>query len=109
VTDDHPVFRALFEHASAKPGAVLDHPWGDTVFKVGGKIFVYLGGNAVTVKPFPEELDLLLGRPGVVRSKYIGRYGWVTMQIEDDEGLELAKSLIDDTYGQIAAKTRTRR
>jgi hypothetical protein len=43
--EEHPVFRALFEHASAKPDAVLDHPWGDTVFKVRGKIFVFLGRN----------------------------------------------------------------
>jgi predicted DNA-binding protein (MmcQ/YjbR family) len=80
---------------------VLDHPWGDTVFKVRGKIFVFLGRDACTVKPFPEELDLLLGRPDVVRSKYIGRYGWITMTINDDETLELAKSLIDDTYAQV--------
>jgi YjbR len=61
--EEHPVFRALVEYASLKPDATLDHPWGDTVFKVGGKIFVYLGRNACTVKPLPEELDLLLGAP----------------------------------------------
>jgi predicted DNA-binding protein (MmcQ/YjbR family) len=102
--DEHPVFRALFEHARAKPDAVLDHPWGDTVLKVRGKIFVYLGRNACTVKPLPEELDMLLGRPDVSLSRYIGRFGWITLTIEDNETLELAKSLIDDTYDQIASK-----
>ena len=107
--EEHPVFRELFEYSAAKPDAKLDHPWGDTVFKVGGKIFVYLGRNAVTVKPYPEELDMLLGRPDVSLSAYIGRYGWITLRIEDDDTLELAKSLIDDTYEQIAAKTKRKR
>lgn len=106
---EHPVFRALFEHASSKPDAVLDHPWGDTVFKVRKKIFVFLGRSACTVKPYPEELDLLLGRDDVVLSKYIGRYGWITLTIGDDETLELAKSLIDDTYYQIATKRQRER
>jgi predicted DNA-binding protein (MmcQ/YjbR family) len=107
--EEHPAFRALFEYASIKPDATLDHPWGDTVFKVGGKIFVYLGRTACTVKPLPEELDMLLGRADVSLSKYIGRYGWITMSIKDDETLELAKSLIDDTYDQIAPKTKRKR
>jgi predicted DNA-binding protein (MmcQ/YjbR family) len=61
------------------------------------------------VKPFPEELDLLLGRPDVVKSKYIGRYGWIALTIHDDETLELAKALIDDTYAQIANKRQRER
>jgi predicted DNA-binding protein (MmcQ/YjbR family) len=107
--EEHPVFRELFEYSAAKPDAKLDHPWGDTVFKVGGKIFVYLGRNAVGVKPYPEELELLLGRPDVSPSPYIGRFGWITLRIEDDDTLALAKSLIDDTYEQIAAKTKRKR
>jgi hypothetical protein len=31
------------------------------------------------------------------------------MSIKDDETLELAKSLIDDTYDQIAPKTKRKR
>ena len=52
---------------------------------------------------------MLLGRPDVSPSKYIGRYGWITMRIEDDKTLELAKSLIDDTYDQVATKTKRKR
>jgi hypothetical protein len=33
----NPYFRALWNHCSAKPDAVEDHPWGETVFKIGGK------------------------------------------------------------------------
>lgn len=38
----------LVAHCLTKPGAHLDQPWGagDTVVKVGGKIFCFLGGDA---------------------------------------------------------------
>ena len=33
----------LLSFALAFPGASLDHPWGEEVAKVNGKIFVFLG------------------------------------------------------------------
>ena len=36
-------WKALKKHASAKDGAWKDHPWGETVYKVGKKVFVFLG------------------------------------------------------------------
>jgi predicted DNA-binding protein (MmcQ/YjbR family) len=106
--------RALWERARDKPGAVEDHPWGDTVFKVGGKIFTYLGrtedGRAtITVKPQPEELEALLSQPFAHRAHYIGRFGWVTLTVSDDETFELAKDLLDETYEQVAPKRRRRK
>ena len=36
-------FKALRKVAKAYPGAWEDHPWGETVYKVGKKVFVFLG------------------------------------------------------------------
>jgi predicted DNA-binding protein (MmcQ/YjbR family) len=105
----NPVFRTLHEHCAAKPSAVEDQPWGeeDTVFKVRGKIFAFLGRSdhaGVTVKAAPDEVDRLLAFPYIKRSAYIGRYGWVNVSIENEDTLDLALRLVDQSYDLIAAK-----
>lgn len=100
-------FQRLYETAAGKPGAVEDHPWGETVFKVGGKIFLFLGcppGKGVTVKAVPEDLDGLLQLPGVQRAAYIGRYGWVNVAVQDGPALDLALDLLDQSYEQVRSK-----
>jgi len=109
VGKDHwsPTYRALWDYCSAKPDAVEDHPWGETVFKVRGKVFAFIGhpdSSGVTVKAPPEELDVLLSLPFVRRSAYIGRYGWVSISITDEDSLDLALRLVDRSYDRIATK-----
>lgn len=108
----HPFFGVLREHARSKPQAVEDHPWGETVYKVHGKVFVFLGAPEraqITVKAPPDELDLLLGVPYIQRAKYVGRYGWITVTIEDEPSLDLARQLVDDSYQLIGAGQGRRR
>jgi predicted DNA-binding protein (MmcQ/YjbR family) len=108
----HPYSAALYEHCAKKPGAVEDHPWGETVFKVNDRVFAFLGHgdrSGVTVKVPPEELDLLLAHPSVSRARYVGRFGWVSVRIEDDAMLDLALGLVDDSYDLIASKRRRSR
>jgi predicted DNA-binding protein (MmcQ/YjbR family) len=104
--------RTLWDHAAAKPDAVEDHPWGDDVFKIRSKIFAFLGGAenpSVTVKVPPDEVDAVLELPYAKRSAYIGRYGWVSLSIEDDDALRLALDLIDDSYDLVEAKAPGKR
>jgi predicted DNA-binding protein (MmcQ/YjbR family) len=101
--------QALYERARDKPGAVEDHPWGDVVFKIRGKIFAFVGSPespGVTVKVDPDELDALLSLPFVRRASYIGRYGWISVAVTNKETRDLALGLIDDSYDVIAAKTK---
>ncbi len=110
----HPRFTKLYDHASKKPEAVEDHPWDEVVFKVKGKVFVFLGrpeapGVGLTVKAPPDELDVLLDLPFVRRAKYVGRFGWVSVTVADDDALKLALDLIDDSYDLIAPKRRRAR
>jgi predicted DNA-binding protein (MmcQ/YjbR family) len=103
----NPFFQALYEHCAAKPQAMEDHPWGETVFKIGGKVFAFLGQpdhGGVTVKAATDELDGLLTLSFIKRSPYIGRYGWIRVSVENDDALDLALRLIDHCYETIAAK-----
>jgi predicted DNA-binding protein (MmcQ/YjbR family) len=46
----------MLAHALALPGAHEDHPWGETVIKVNGKIFLFAGVKA-------DELSFSLKLP----------------------------------------------
>src|SRR6476469_4414115 len=83
--------------ALALPGAWEDSPWdGDTVAKVGDKIFAFLGGESIGVKSArsrSEADEWLLRYPDDASvMAYIGRHGWNTLRttgaIDEDELLE---------------------
>ena len=99
----------LRAYCLAKPGAWPDEPWeGDTVAKVGPKIFAFLGADSVGLKcgKDREEADELVKQYPDDASKmaYIGRSGWNTIRIggaiPDDEIYEL----IDASYETVVAK-----
>ena len=101
--------RALLRHCLAKPGAWPDEPWeGDTVAKVGEKIFAFLGQESVGVKcgRGRDEADEWLARYPADASvmAYIGRYGWNTLRVDgvipDDELLEA----VDASYADVVAR-----
>jgi len=77
---------------------------------VGPKIFTFLGATSdiagLTVKATKEDADVLVERPGVSRARYIGRHGWVTVQITDKADLEFAKDLIAASYALVAPRSR---
>jgi predicted DNA-binding protein (MmcQ/YjbR family) len=103
--------QAIWQYCHDKPDAVEEHPWGDTVFKVKGKVFAFLGTPetpGVGVKAPPDELEMLLGVPYIERSKYIGRYGWISVSVADDDALRLALELVDDSYEIIKTRRRSR-
>lgn len=103
----HPLYTALFDHAASKPGAVLTHPWGHSVFGVGGKNFVFFGNPdqpGMTVKPYPGSRDMLIAEKKAEVAHYIGRYGWVDMHVETRQQLTLALDLIDESYEHVISK-----
>ena len=87
--------------ALALPGAWEDSPWdGDTVAKVGDKIFVFLGDESIGVKAASsrQEADEWLQRYPDDASvlPYIGRHGWNSLRIggaiDEDELLEAVET-----------------
>jgi predicted DNA-binding protein (MmcQ/YjbR family) len=99
----------LRAYCLAKPGAWPDQPWeGDTVVKVGSKIFAFLGEESVGLKcgVNRDAADEWLARyPDDARiMPYIGRSGWNTLAVSgaipDDEVYEA----IDVSYDFVVSK-----
>ena len=102
--------RQLIDHALSKPGAWLDHPWGEDVAKVGKKVFVFFGveGNSAEfglgVK-LPQSGPLALAQPGVTPMGYgLGKAGWVSVTFKRGMSFEVLRDWIDESYLAVAPK-----
>ena len=89
--------------ALSLPETYEDEPWGHPVFKVANNqmfatMNVHDGVVHVTFKLTPEERDVALQLPYVDIARYVGRYGWVTAQIRDDEALEAVLEWLLESY-----------
>jgi predicted DNA-binding protein (MmcQ/YjbR family) len=99
----------LRDYCLGKPGAWPDEPWeGDSVAKVGAKIFAFLGSDSVGLKcaATREEADEWLARyPGDASvMAYIGRSGWNTLRIAGTIPDEELRDAIDASYDAVVAK-----
>ena len=95
------------KHCLSKPGAIEDEPWpGDTAWKVAGKIFAMGGKSAVTVKSTLEKQAALIMHPAITKAAYVGRFGWITIELKDKDTLDLALDLIDESYEAVKPKKR---
>ncbi|HEX7187447.1 MAG TPA: MmcQ/YjbR family DNA-binding protein [Actinomycetes bacterium] len=103
----------LRDYCLGKPGAWPDEPWeGDSVAKVGAKIFAFLGSDSVGLKcaATREEADEWLARyPGDASvMAYIGRSGWNTLRIAGTIPDEELRDAIDASYDAVVAKLATK-
>jgi len=91
------------ELALALPETYEDDPWGHPVFKVAAnRMFAGMSvdGDVVhlTVKLTAEEREIAQLLPFVRKAAYVGRYGWVTADIADDEALEAGLEWLRESY-----------
>jgi predicted DNA-binding protein (MmcQ/YjbR family) len=89
--------------ALSLPATYEDEPWGHPVFKVGeNRMFAGMSveGDVVrlTVKLTPEEREIAQLLPYVRRAAYVGRYGWITAEVTDDETLDAALEWLRESY-----------
>jgi predicted DNA-binding protein (MmcQ/YjbR family) len=101
---------SLKAFALGLPGAWPDNPWGDSVVKVGKKIFVFLGEGAedsgITVK-VPESRDHAMSFSGAMPTGYgLGKAGWVTIPVVGlgDDDAEVLHDFVEESYRTIAPK-----
>ncbi len=104
----------LREYALGFPGAHEDHPWGELVIKVKGKVFVFLGhageleeSLGFSVK-LPRSGERLLDEPWATPTHYgLGKSGWVTLSFTSGELPERGElcAWIEESYRAVAPKT----
>jgi len=85
------------------PETYEDSPWGHPVFKVGdNKMFAAMSDGqasvSLTVKLTAEEREIALHMPYVGVARYVGRYGWVTAEVTDEESLDNAFEWLRESY-----------
>lgn len=95
------------------PDAWEDHPWGDSVVKVGKKIFVFLGTDAgaaadaavhLSLK-LPESHEEALALPFTEPTSHgLGRGHWVTIHAPADWPAEMLCDWIEESYRAVAPK-----
>ena len=92
------------ELALGFPEAYEDRPWGDfQVYKVGeNKVFAWAivrdASVDVTLKLTQEEREIAHLLPYVRTASHVGRYGWITAAVSDEESLEAALEWLRESY-----------
>lgn len=104
---DSPFFPTFQQHCLAFEGAWEDYPWGETVFKVGKKMFASChapqpGVLSVMLKATREDQAALVQLPGIAKAAYIGQHGWITALITDEGSFNLVKDLATASYDLVA-------
>lgn len=100
------VFANLRKYALTFPEAHEDHPWGETAIKVRGKVFVFMGGEGLSVK-LPRSKEFALEYPFTKPTPYgLGKSGWVSAEFKKGEKppLDVLKAWIAESYRAIAPK-----
>jgi predicted DNA-binding protein (MmcQ/YjbR family) len=85
------------------PKTYEDAPWGFPVFKVGdNKLFAWMHETEtcveVTLKLTTEEREIAELLPYVRRASHVGRYGWITAEVTDDETLAVTLEWLRESY-----------
>jgi len=103
--------RKLLQAALAYPGAKEDHPWGETVVKVGKKIFIFLGmaerGSMSLSVKLPQSGSMALSLPFCKPTGYgLGKAGWVSARLtaKDTVPLPVLLEWLRESYLAIAPK-----
>jgi predicted DNA-binding protein (MmcQ/YjbR family) len=100
---------AVHTFALGLPEAWEDSPWGDSVVKVGKKIFVFLGHEdqpSISVK-LPESAEAARTLDCCEPTGYgLGRSGWVsvTLSAPDCPDVEVLLDWTEESYRAIAPK-----
>ena len=95
----------LLDFALAFPGAVEEHPWGETVAKVNKKIFVFFGGGGMSVK-LPDSAGQALMVEGAQPTGYgLGRSGWVSVPVRGRAvPIAVLRDWIEESYRTVAPR-----
>jgi predicted DNA-binding protein (MmcQ/YjbR family) len=104
----------ILAFALSLPGAFEDHPWGETVAKVGKKVFLFLGKDPTC--DFGIGVKLPVSGPEILKQSFaqpagygLGKHGWVNLRFQRDEPVpvDLLCECIVESYKAVAPKKLT--
>ncbi len=103
----------LLKYALAKQDATLEHPWGENVAKVRGKVFVFFGletSSGVMGVKLTNALLYAKSLPYVEPMGYgLGKSGWVTVNAPKGAApVKMFEDWIDESYLNVAPKRVSR-
>lgn len=104
----------LRRQALSYPEAKEDFPWGEPVFKVRGRVFLFLSldddGLSFTVKLGDSSLQALVFPFASPTGYNLGQHGWVTASfgVDEEAPLELLQLWLDDSYRAVAPRLKRR-
>jgi predicted DNA-binding protein (MmcQ/YjbR family) len=104
----------LLKYALAKPEVTLEHPWGENVTKVRGKVFVFFGiedgGEYVMGVKLTKALLFAKSKPNVEPMGYgLGKAGWVSVKAPKGVlPVAMFEEWIDESYANVAPKRISR-
>src|SRR5512134_1582216 len=103
--------KKLREFAFSLPGAWNDDPWGESVAKVGKKVFVFMRKAVDPKEGFPFSLKLPHSRHEALEYAFaepagygLAKSGWVTIRLPptDRTPVELFLPWIEESYRAVA-------
>jgi len=107
------LFEKIQKYCLAKEGAFEDYPWEDVVWKVKPKDKIFCFGGRppmtrMTVRATMDEQSALTQLPGIIPAPYLARYGWISVDLTEEQNAEMAFDLIDRSYELVTAKKKAR-
>lgn len=102
----------LLKYALAKPDATLEHPWGENVAKVRGKVFVFFGletSSGVMGVKLTNALLYAKSLSYVEPMGYgLGKSGWVSVNAPKGAApVAMFEEWIDESYANVAPSRKT--
>lgn len=93
----------------ALPDTVETETWGSPHFRVNDKIFAGFGGEGerptVGFKLEKDEASFLVASdPRITRAPYVGKHGWVTMDVGGRVAWRRVAEYVETSYRLIAPK-----
>jgi predicted DNA-binding protein (MmcQ/YjbR family) len=102
-----PIFEKIRKICLSFPDTKLTMTWDSPHFRVGEKIFAGYGDGHAGFKLEAEHAEELIeSDPRFERAPYVGRYGWVRMNLRRVRDWKEVRKLIAESYGLIAKKRR---
>lgn len=105
---------SLLAHALSFPDAWEDHPWGESVAKVGKKVFVFFGTSddfGMSVKLPSSAAEVLAEEYAEPTGYGLGKSGWVTIKLKrrGGPGLAQCRAWIEESFLAVAPKKIAKR